>query len=100
MPREAAAARLTAPIEALPNEQASAIRLKTSGANLVALLPKSKTPNVRPSESMFARTSLLQTQILVALSAFAIMLLIVFTMSALFSAERETGAKPLADSRR
>ncbi len=95
MPKEAAVVRLSALIEALPPEPASAIPSKTSAANLVALLPKyNKTPNVRPSENVFATTGLRRTQILIGLSAFAIMLLIVFTMSVLRSAEPETGAKP------
>ena len=43
---------------------------------------------------MFAATGLRQTQMLVAIGAFAIMMLIVFTMSALFSAGPGNGAKP------
>jgi hypothetical protein len=96
MPREAAAVRLTALIEALPGEPASAFPSKTSAATLVALLPKGKSPEVRPSDSRLAATGLRQMQILLALSAFAIMMLIVFTMSALFSAEPGTAAKPSA----
>ena len=52
MPKEAAAVRLSALIDALPPEPASAIPSKTSAADLVALLPKCKTPNVRPSENL------------------------------------------------
>ena len=58
MPREAAVVRLTALIDALPNEPASAIPVKTSAADLVALLPKGKSPDVRPSDSAFAATGL------------------------------------------
>ncbi len=94
MPREAAAVRLTALIEALSGEPASAFPSKTSAATLVALLPKGKSPEVRPSDSRLAATGLRQMQILVALSAFAIMLLIVFTT--LFSAGPGTAAKPPA----
>jgi hypothetical protein len=86
MPREAAAVRLTALIEALSDEPASANPSKASAAALVALLPKGKGPEVRPSDSMLAATGFRRTQILLALSAFAIMMLIAFTMSALFSA--------------
>ncbi len=96
MPREAAAVRLTALIEALSDEPASAIPSKASAAALIALLPKRKSPEVRPSDRALAVTGFRQTQILLALSAFAIMMLIVFTMSALFSAEPRTGAKPPA----
>jgi hypothetical protein len=94
MPTEAAAMRLTALIDALPVEPASAILSGTSAADPVALLPKGKTPDVRPSDGVFAATGLRETQIFVALSAFVLMMLIVFTMSALFSAEAGTGAKP------
>ena len=60
MPREAAAERLTALIDALPREPASAIPSQTSAADLVALLPKSKTPNVQSSDKAFAATGLRQ----------------------------------------
>ena len=56
MPREVAALRLSALIEALPNVPASAIPSRTSAADLVALLPKGKTSNVRPPDSAFAAT--------------------------------------------
>src|SRR5271165_5015170 len=49
MPREAAAERLTALIDALPREPASASPSQTSAADLVALLPNGKTANVRSS---------------------------------------------------
>ena len=97
MPREAATARLTELIDALPRSPTDAIPSRTSAADLVALLPKGKTPNVRPSNSMPVATGLRHTQILAALSAFAIIMLIVFMMSALFSGEPEAGAtKPSA----
>jgi hypothetical protein len=96
MPKEAAAARLTALIEALADEPAGAIPSKASAAALVALLPKRKGPEVRPSDSVLAATGLRQTQIHLALSAFVIMMLIVFAMSALFFAEPGTAAKPPA----
>jgi len=98
MPREAAAVRLSVLIDALPHTPASAIPSKTSAADLVALLPKGKTPNVRPSDGLLPATGLPQTQILTALIAFAITMLIVFTMSALFSAAPGTGAQPRAAS--
>jgi hypothetical protein len=96
MPREAAAVRLSALIEALPVEPASAMPSKTSTADLVALLPKGKTPNVRSSDSAFAATGLHEQQIVVAFGAFAIMILIVFVMSALFSPAPGNGANPMA----
>ncbi len=95
MPREAAAERLTALIDALPREPASAVPSQTSAA-LVALLPKSKTPNVRSSDKAFAATGLREQQIVMAFGAFAIMMLIVFAISALFSPGPGNGANPLA----
>src|SRR5271167_4135676 len=64
MPREAAAVRLTELIEALPHAPTSAIPSRMSAADLVALLPKGKTANVRPSDSLFAATGLRETQVL------------------------------------
>jgi hypothetical protein len=95
MPREAAVVRLNALIDALPHEPASALPSKTSAADLVALLPKGKNSNVRPRDRVFEATSLRQTQILVAFGAFAMMMLIVFAISALFSPGPGSGANPL-----
>ncbi len=47
MPREAAAVRLTALIDALPGEQPSGVPPRASAADLVALLP---TPKIRTPE--------------------------------------------------
>ena len=86
MPRAAAVLRLTALIEELPDEWAGVIPAKTSAADLVALLPRANNFNV----------GLPQTQILMALSAFAIMILIVFAISALLSPAPGAGPNPLA----
>src|SRR5271165_1631573 len=83
-------------IEALPHAPASAIPSSMSAADLVALLPKGKTPNVRPSDSIFAATGLRETQVLIALSAFAVMMLIVCAISVHFSPGPGNGANPLA----
>jgi len=96
MPREAAAERLTALIDALPREPASASPSQTCAADLVALLPNGKTANVRSSDDAIAATGLRQAQILMALCAFATMMLIVFAISALFSPGPGTGANPSA----
>jgi hypothetical protein len=96
MPRKAAVVRLSALIDALPREPARAIPSKTSAADLVALLPRGKSLNLLSSDAAFEATGLLQTQILRALTAFTIVLLILFTISGLFSAEPQTGAKPSA----
>ena len=96
MPREAAAVRLTELIEALPLAPASAIPSRTSAASLVALLPKSKAMDVRSPDSPFAATGLREMRVLMALGGFAIMMLVLFTMSALFSGGLGTGAKSSA----
>ena len=97
MPREAAAVRLTELIEALPLAQASAIASRMSAASLVALLPKGKPVDVRSSNSPFAATSLRETWVLMAMGGFAIMMLVLFTMSAaLFSGGPGTAAKSSA----
>jgi hypothetical protein len=97
MPREAATARLTELIDALPRAPTDAIPSRTSAADLVALLPKHKAaPNVRPSDSVFAATGLRETPVLIALSAFAVMMLIVYTISGHYSLSPGNGANPPA----
>ena len=96
MPREAAAVRLTELIEALPLAPASAIPSRMSAANLVALLPKGKAVDARSSDNPFAATGLRETRVLMALGGFAIMMLVLFTMSALFSPGPRSGGNPLA----
>jgi len=96
MPSAAAVVRLTELIEALPHAPASAIPSSMSAADLVALLPKGKTPNVRPSDSAFAATGLRQAPMVIGLSAFVLMMLIVFAISALFLPGPEIGANPSA----
>jgi hypothetical protein len=84
MPREAAAVRLSELIEALPHAPASAIPSRMSAADLVAMLPKGRALDVRSSDSPFAITGLRETQVLIALSAFAAMMLIVCPISVIF----------------
>jgi hypothetical protein len=96
MPTEAAAARLTALIERLPEESAGVIPAKTTAADLVALLPRGKSPNLRSSDSAFEATGLRQTQVLMAVSAFAVMLFFVFVLSAIVSPGPGAGANPPA----
>lgn len=96
MPREAAAARLTALIEGLSDEPACAIPSKASATALVALLPKGKSPEVCPSDNLLAATGLRQSQIFLALSAFAVMMLVVCAISANFSPGPGNGANPPA----
>jgi hypothetical protein len=94
MPREAAAMRLTELIEALPLAPASAIPSRMSAANLVALLPKGKALDVRSLDSAFAAGGLRETQVLMALSALAMMMLIVCAISGHFSPEPGNDANP------
>jgi hypothetical protein len=84
MPREAAVVRLTALIDALPNERAIDISAAIA-ADLVALLPLGKALKTRSSDTLFAPIDSRHRQILIALSAFTITILIVFVISAVFS---------------
>jgi hypothetical protein len=96
MPSAAAVVRLTELIDALPHEPAIAIPSRMNAADLVAQLPKGKTPNVRPSDSIFAATGLRETKVLIALSAFAVMMLIVCAISGHLSPGLGNGANPPA----
>jgi hypothetical protein len=77
MPRDAAAARLSELIEALPDVPASAMM---SAADLVALLPKLKALDVRSSDSAFTAMGFRKSRVLLVLSAFAVMMLVVCAM--------------------
>jgi hypothetical protein len=94
MPREAAAMRLTELIEALPLAPASAIPSRMSAAHLVALLPKGKALDVRSLDSAFAARGLRATQVLMALSALATMMLIIWAISGHFSSGPGNDANP------
>jgi hypothetical protein len=94
MPREAAAMRLTELIEALPLAAASAIPSRMSAANLVALLPKGKALDVRSLDSAFAAGGCRETQVLMALSAFAVMTLIICAILGHFSLGPGNDANP------
>jgi hypothetical protein len=93
MPREAAVVRLTALIDALPNEGTIGIST-TLAADLVALLPRDEKLNVHSPKNVFAAVGSGQTQILIALSAFVIMLFTVFLLSAILSPGPGNGANP------
>jgi hypothetical protein len=67
---------LNALIDALPSETATDIPARTIAADLVALLPRNEKLNDRSPDNVFATVDSRQTQILMALSAFMIMLLI------------------------
>jgi hypothetical protein len=94
MPRKAAIVRLNALIDALPSGTAIDIPPKTIAADLVALLPRNEKLNVSSPDNVFAAVGSRQTQILMALSAFLIMVLIVFLLSAPLSPGPGNGANP------
>jgi hypothetical protein len=94
MPREAAVVRLTALIDALPNEEIIGLSI-TIAADLIALLPRGNSLNVPSSVSLFAPAGPRQTQILMALSAFAIVTLIVCAISAATPVGPGIGENPL-----
>jgi hypothetical protein len=88
MPRDAAAARLSALIEAQPHARAGAILSRTSAADLIALLPNLKAPYVRSSSSALAAApGVRETRVLFVLSAFVVMMLIVCALATHFSPE-------------
>ena len=93
MPREAAVVRLTALIDALPNEGTIGIPT-TIAADLVALLPRDNSLNVRSSVRLFAPPGPRQTQILMALSALAIMTLSSWRSQPLFRLGLESARIP------
>ncbi len=96
MPREAAEARLTALIDTLPRKLPSAIPSKASAAYLVALLPNSKSPAARPYDAVVTGTGLSRTQTLLAVGAFAVMMLVVAAVSTRLSPGPEEGANSSA----
>jgi hypothetical protein len=93
MPREAAVVRMTALIDALPDEGTIGIPT-TIAADLVALLPRGNRLNVRSSASVVAPAGRRQARILMALSALAIMTLIVFAISAVIPVGPGIGENP------
>jgi hypothetical protein len=94
MPSDAAATRLTELIEALPRAPANAIHSRMIASHLVALLPKGKALDVRSLDSAFAATGLRETQVLTALCALAVMMLIICAISSHFSPGPGNGANP------
>jgi hypothetical protein len=86
--------RLTALIDALPNEGTIGIPT-TIAADLVARLPRGNSLNVRSSVRLFSPAGPRPTQILMALSALAIMTLIVFAISAAIPVGPGIGENPL-----
>jgi hypothetical protein len=93
MPRDAAAARLTELIEALPGATADAIPSRMI-ADMVALLPTGRTLDVRSSDGGLAMAGWRGSPVLIALSAFAVMMLIVHAISAILSPGLGNGANP------
>ena len=100
MPREAASERLTALIAALPDEPTADISAKAIAADLVALLPRTSSFNVRSPDSVFAAVGPQRTQVRIALGALAIVILIAFALSANLSPGSGNGAEAVGPSRR
>ena len=98
MPREAATDRLTALIAALPDEPTMDIPAKTIAADLTALLPRAGSLNAPSLNSVFTAVDPQRRQVRIALSALAIVIFIVFALSANFSPGAGNGAKPSAAS--
>ncbi len=96
MPREAATERLTALIAALTHEPTADIPAKTIAADLIALLPRTSSFNIRSADSVFAAVGPQRAQVRMALSALAIVIAIAFMLSANLSPEPGKGAKPSA----
>ena len=96
MPREAATERLTALIGALPDDSTMDIPGKTNAADLIALLPRTSSFNVRSPDSVFTAVDPQRRQVRIALSALAIVIFIVFALSANLSPGTGNGAKPSA----
>jgi hypothetical protein len=94
MPSDAAAARLTELIEVLPRAPANAIPSRMVAAHLVALLPKGKAHDVRSLDSAFAARGLRETQVLMALSALAVIALFICAISGHFSLGPGNDANP------
>jgi hypothetical protein len=94
MPSDAAAARLTDLIEALPGATADAIPSRMIAAHLVALLPKGKSLDVRSLDSAFAPRGFRETQVLMALSALAVITLMICAIAAILSPGLGSGANP------
>jgi len=94
MPRDAAAARLTELIEALPRARANAVPSKLIAAHLVALLPKGKALDVRSLDSAFAARGSRATQVLMALGALVLMMLIICAISGHYSLGPANDANP------
>ena len=93
MPTEAAVVRSAALIDTLPNEGTIGISA-TIPTDLVALLPRDNSANVRSSVRLFVPAGQRQTQVLMALSALAIMTLIVFAISAVIPVGPGIGKNP------
>ena len=96
MTTDAAAARLTALIAALPDAPTKDVPAMTIAANLVTLLPKAASFTVGSSDGVFAAVGPQQAQIRFALGALAILAMIALALSASLSSAPGNGAKPSA----
>jgi hypothetical protein len=93
MQRDAAAARLTALISALPGEQNGDVSA-SSIAHLVTLLPKATSFTISSSDSVLAAVGPQHAQIRFVLGVLVILAMIALALSASLSPGAEFGAKP------
>ena len=94
MTTEAAAARLTALIAALPDAPTKDVPAKTIAATLVTLLPKPAGFTVGASDGVFAAVGPQKAQIRFALGALALLAMIALAISASLSSAPGNDAKP------
>jgi hypothetical protein len=98
MPKEAATQRLAALIAALPDEPTADIPARTVAADLITLLPRSNSFNVRSADSAFAAVGPQQTRVRIALAALAIVIAIIFALSTNHPPEPRNTAESMAPS--
>ena len=96
MPSAAAAIRLNALIAALPDELTKDIRAQAIADKLVALLPKSNSATVRPTNGLIAAVGPRQTRVHTAMAALFILFLIISALSSSLSRAPVNGAMPTA----
>ncbi len=94
MTTEAAAARLTALIAALPGAPTKDVPIMTIATNLVTLLPRPAGFAIKPSDGVLAAVGPQRGQIRFALGALAILAMIALALSASLSSAPGNGAKP------
>ena len=96
IPREAAVARMSALIDALPHGPGSAIPSMTRAADLVALLPRPKKLKARSPENGSGAVGARQNHIFVGSTVVAVAILFVLAIKVLYAPNLGTSPNPLA----